>query len=596
MKPIGESEDLDTPVFKCQFMKIHFCLILSVLVLLSSCKTKNVSTNSRPKTLVFINKQNEYKFTALLIDAVKEKNIGNLKEAETILLDLYESNPNSDAVCYQLALVKQLQSKPMDAINYAQKALKILPENQWYLNLMGDLYDETSNFAQSNIIWKKLVSLYPQQLEYYYSLVLSYIYQGKWEDAVNAYDLLEKQTGPNEELALAKQRIWLRLNKVDKAINEIQKLIDLYPRESRYYLMAGDLCLNNKLFDKAKSYYDKAISIDPTNPYIAISMADYYKKTNQRMLSFDNLKMAFGNTQMDIDTKIKVLMSYYTVTEVYDTLLTDAYTLADILVKTHPDEPKAWSMYGDFLIRDKKYDEAKNAFIKVLEFDKNKFVIWEQLLMILTYQLDNESMLKYSSEAIEYFPSQPYLFLIKGMSLYNLGDYLSAIKSLEFGKNLIIENDETALNIWVYLGESYHKVNDHIKSDKAFDKALVISPKNTYILNNYSFYLSIRGENLEKAQKMAEMLNKLKPDNASYQDTYAWVLFKMKSFNEAKIWIEKAIQNGGDTNPVILEHYGDILWMLNDKDNSIKYWEKSKMIGNDSKILIQKIDQKKWVE
>ncbi len=570
--------------------------MLLMVVFITSCKTKKVSTSTRNKPLVFIAKQNEFKFTASLIDAVKEKNIGNLKEAEKILLDLFDTNPNSDAVCYQLALVKQMQSKPLEAISYAQKALKIFPDNQWYLNLLGDLYDETSNFAQSNIVWKKLTSLYPQQLEYYYSLVLSYIYQGKWEDAVNSYDLLEIQTGPNEELALAKQRIWLRLNRVDKAIGEIQKLIDLYPRESRYYLMAGDLCLNNKLFDKAKSYYDKAIAIDPTNPYISISLADYYKKTNEREKSFDNLKFAFSNPQMDVDTKIKVLMSYYTITEVYDTLLSDAYTLTQILVKAHPEEPKAWSMYGDFLIRDKKYDEAKDAFIKVLEYDKNKYVIWEQLLMILTYQLDNVNMLKFSSEAIELFPSQPYLFLIKGMSLYNKGYYETAIKSFEFGKNLLIENDETALNIWVYLGETYYKLKDYTRSDKAFDKALIISPKSTYILNNYSFYLSIRGENLEKAQKMAEVLNRLKPDNSSYQDTYAWVLFKLKNFNEAKVWIDKALKNGGDTNPAILEHCGDILWMLNDKDNAIVYWQKAKVAGSDSLTLIQKIEQKKWIE
>ncbi len=577
-------------------MKIRIYLILIIFVLLSSCKTKNVSSTNRQRPLVFIAKQNDFKFTASLIDAVKEKNIGNLKEAEKILLELYDINPSSDAVCYQLAMVKQMQSKPIEAITYAQNALKILPENQWYLNLLGDLYDETSNFSQSNVIWKKLVTLFPQQLEYYYSLVLSNIYQGKWEDAVNAYDMLEKQTGPNEELALAKQRIWLRLNKVDKAINEIQKLIDLYPRESRYYLMAGDLCLSNKLFDRAKSYYDKAIGIDPLNPYISISLADYYKKTNQREKSYENLKNAFGNSQMDIDTKIKVLMSYYSVTEVYDTLLSDAYTLTEILIKTHPDEPKAWSMYGDFLIRDKKYDEAKNAFIKVLEFDKSKYVIWEQLLMIFTYQLDNENMLKYSNEAIDLFPSQPYLFLIKGMALYNKGDYESAVKSFEFGKNLTISNDETALNIWVYLGETYHKLNDNVRSDKAFDKALMISPKNTYVLNNYAFYLSLRNENLEKAKKMAEVLVRLKPDNYSYQDTYAWVLFKMKNYNEAKIWIDKAIINGGDANPTIIEHYGDILWMLNDKENAVLYWEKSKNAGNESKILIQKIEKKIFLE
>lgn len=577
-------------------MNIRIFLIAICLVLITSCKTKQTQNTAFRKPLVFIEKQNELKNTAKLIDAVKEKNIGNLKEAETILLELYKTNPDNDAVSYQLALVLQLQSKPIDAIPYVQKAIKLNPANQWYLELLGELYDETSNFAQSNIVWRKLVGLYPQQLEYYYNLVLSCIYQGKWEDAANAYDLLEVQTGPNEELALAKQRIWLRMNRVDKAIGEIQKLIDLYPRESRYYLMAGDLCLNNKLFEKAKSYYDKAILLDPTNPYVSISLADYYKKTNQRDKSFENLKTAFGNAQMDVDTKIKILMSYYSITETYDTLLTDAYSLTEILVRTHPEEPKAWSMYGDFLIRDKKFDEAKNAFIKVLDFDKGKYVIWEQLLMILSFQSDTINMLKYSNQAIELFPSQPYLFLVKGMALYNQNDFESAIKAFEFGKNLLIDYDETALNIWVYLAESYHKTANHSKSDAAFEKALSMNSKSTYVLNNYSYYLSLRSENLDKAITMAEKLNRISPNNPSYQDTYAWVLFKAKQYDNAKVWSEKALSNGGDSNPTILEHHGDVLWMLNDKTNALLFWQKANEAGNKSDLLKHKIIQQKFIE
>ena len=253
-------------------------------------------------------------------------------------------------------------------------------------------------------------------------------------------------------------------------------------------------------------------------------------------------------------------------------------------------------MYGDFLIRDKKYDDAKNAFIKVLDFDKSKYIIWEQLLMILTFQSDTVNMLKYSNQAIELFPSQPYLFLVKGMALYNQNDFESAIKAFEFGKNLLIDNDGTALNIWVYLAESYHKIANHNKSDAAFDKALSMNLKSTYVLNNYSYYLSLRSENLEKAISMAEKLNRISPNNSSYQDTYAWVLFKAKQYDSAKIWIEKALTNGGDTNPTILEHHGDILWMLNDKVNALLFWQKSKDAGNKSILLEQKISQQKFVE
>lgn len=575
-------------------MKLKYIFLIGFAALtLLSCKTKQTKSTSQhvPKEHQYT--KTELEFSAQLIDAVKEKNIGNLDEAEKMLSDLHRKSPENHAVSYQLANVKLLQEKTIEAISMAELALKESPDNQWYLNLLGDLYMEIAEYAKAYDIWTQLLKKYPDQQEYYYNLVISCVYQGKWEEAAKTYDLLEKKNGVSEELALAKQRIWLHLKKVDKAVAEIQKLVDLYPRESRYYLMIGDLYMEQKMPEDAKKQYDKALKADSTNPYIYSSLAEYYRKNGERDKSFENLKMAFKNPKMDIDTKIKVMLSYYSITEVHGELLEDAFTLSKLMIDAHPQEPKAWSMYGDFLIRDKKYEEARKAFMKVLEVDKSKYIIWEQLLMILSYEEDINNMLKYSTEALDYFPSQPYLFMIKGIAHYQLGEYENAQKAFEFGRNMLITNDETAMNIWIYLGETYNKLKNYPKSDDAFDRALRMNSNNVYVLNNYCYYLALRNEKIDKALEMGERLNKLQKYNASYQDTYGWVLYRAERHEDARKWLEKSIANGGDSNPEILEHYGDILWKLGEVDKAVIQWEKAMEEGGFSETLEQKIKEQK---
>lgn len=557
-----------------KFRILNISLILSLL-LVAACGTQKRNTKTRTKPLVFLLDENKYKISAQLIDAVKEKNMGNFQEAESLLRNFVSENENSGVAHYQLALVYQELDKIVEALNSAKIANKLEPNNQWYLQLLGELYDQMHNYKESNKIWQNLAKDYPDQHEYCYNIVLANVYQGKWEEAIKGYDLLEKQIGPSEELALAKQRIWLLNNNVDKGAMEIEKLAELYPREVRFPLMIGDLYMTNEMHHKAKTYYDRAYKIDSLDPYVNVALANFYKKTDNKTDSYGNLKIAFANPKMDIDTKVKVLLSYYTVTELYDTLLSDAYVLANILVETHPYEAKAWSIYGDFLIRDARYMEAEEAFAKVLLYDKSKFIIWEQYLMLLSNHYKDKELLEASSEAIELFPSQPFLFLSKGLALYNLQRYSEAIESLEFGRRLLIEDNETAESIYVYLAESYYKEKQYAKSYQNFDKALKINPRSKYVLNNYSYYLSLQEEKLDLAISMCEKLMRIESNNANSQDTYAWVLFKANKIDEALIWIEKAVKNSLNQSATILEHYGDILKKLGRDAEAKDAWQRA---------------------
>jgi tetratricopeptide (TPR) repeat protein len=347
---------------------------------------------------------------------------------------------------------------------------------------------------------------------------------------------------------------------------------------------------------RAMEMYQMILKIEPDNAMVHLMLSDYYGHQKQPEKAFEEMKLAFNNAGLEIEVKIKQLLPYYSNAEYNDTIKSQAFDLLEILEKTHPKEAMAFSIYGDFLYRDKKFKEAKDKYKKAVELDKDKQSIWIQLLFVESQVNDYQAMLTDSKEAMELFPNEPTTFFFNGVANLQLGDNKTAIKSLEKGVDLVVDNKTFEGQFYANLGDAYYRDKQMGKSDSAYEKALEINPKDTYVLNNYSYYLSLRNVDLDKAETMSRQANELEPENGNSQDTYAWILYAQKKYLDAKLWIEKAIVNGGDKNPVILEHYGDILFKLNEKNKALEYWIKAKDAGKGSDFLEKKINEKTLFE
>lgn len=532
--------------------------------------------------------------TSLLIDAVKDKNIGNFESAITKLNKLIEKNPKSEVAYYQLSLVYKAMEDFNAALENGKKAYELAPQNEWILLNLTEIYEATKQYSLASKLREELILKKPENTDYYYDLVVDYIYSNKWEEGINTYNKVEKQVGITEEISMAKHRIWNHLKKPENAAAEIQKLIDAFPAENRYPLILGDYYLKNNQFDKAKVQFNKALALD--NKATFMSLAEYYKLTKNNDSSFFCLKKAFAEPDVNIDLKMPVLLSYYDLIQKNPTMMNDANELLDSMATAHSDNPKYWSVKADFALLNNQPKKAKQAFIEVLKYDQSKYIIWEELLKIWANEEQFDSVIIYSNKAIELFPSQPFLFYVRGVASFMKADYNNAIQSLEMGKALVLEPNGMYLEMFIYLGESYHKLNNNDRSDAAFEKVLEMDPKNSYVLNNYSYYLSLRNAKLDKAEKMAKKLTDLYPSEANYLDTYAWVLFKLQKYTEALPIIEKAITLGGDKKADVMEHYGDILWKSGNTDSAVEAWRKALVLDPDKAILKQKVAEKKFVE
>lgn len=531
----------------------------------------------------------------LYYDASKQKTLGNYDKAIDLFDQYLDKVPDDAAALYELGSIYFKQNRLDEALEKVGKAVTIDPSNEWYKTLLVQIYQEQKDYRSAEKIIKRMIEDDPNDYEHRQDLALNYIYQGEYMDAIEVYNDLEERIGVNEQISIQKQKLYLLLGKGNDAIEEIRKLTETFPEEVRFLEMLAEMYVTEEKWDEALETYEKILEVDPDNPYINISLSDYYRKTGNKEKSYEYLKAGFSNPSLDIDAKVQILLAYYSVNEIYNELKDEAFSLAEILVNTHPDDPKAHSIYADLLYQDDRFEEARESFRKVISLDSSKYLVWEQLLFVESELGDFEAMANESVRAIDLFPQQPLLYLFSGVANFQLKNYELAAEHLETGVNFVVGNDQMKAQFYSYLGDAYNELEDFEKSDKSYDKSLELDPDNSIVLNNYAYYLSLRDQNLEKAKEMAGKAIELDPENGANHDTYGWVLYKMGRYEEAKKWIGKAVENR-DTSAVVLEHYGDVLYKLGDKKEAVKYWEKAIKKGEGSEFLERKVRDKKLYE
>jgi tetratricopeptide (TPR) repeat protein len=534
--------------------------------------------------------EDERKITELFFDASKQKMLGNYEEAAALYHDCIKIDPKNAAAYYELASLFTANQKLEESLPFALRAMGLDPSNQWYALFAAEIQLGLNDFQSASKIYERLAKQNPNQVGFQYELATTYLYLNKLEDALKAYNNVEVIIGLNEEISVQKEKIYLQMDRLDDAVNELENLIKSFPGEQRYLGMLAEVYTANDLLDKAFMVYQRMIENEPEDPILHLNLAEFYKKKGNYEASFEELLISFASTSLNIDSKIQVMMSYYSISEGNQEPTAQAYELLDLLIEAHPADAKAFAMTADFLLRDGKLKESREAFYKTVMLDSSRFMVWNQLINN-SYELrDYPAMANDSKTALELFPNQGMLYLLNGIANNSLKKHTEAAEILEEGK--IYTSTDTYMNVQLLsvLADAYNNLKQFEKSDETFEKAIAKDPNNALILNNYSYFLSLRAENLERAEELSKKSNLLQPRQASYQDTYAWILFQQHKYDKAKEWIEKALENGGSQSGVIVEHYGDILFKLGKADEALDQWKSALELGDHSGGLEKKIN------
>ena len=536
-----------------------------------------------------LTEQQKLEFDFAFTEATKAVLLGELEKGVSLYASCLKIDPSSAVVHYELANIYLSQENYNNALELARSAVALQPHNLWYQIQLANIYQKKGMIDHACKVYGELVELHPERNDFYYLQASLYASVEKFEEAIEAYNRLEKRIGVQEGISLEKERLYIALGNRKMAYAEIQKLIKKYPYRAEFYGMLADLYLADKEEDKAFKQYQEILKIDPDNGLVHFYLANFYRQKGDVEKRNSALSKAFEKTEIDSDQKIQFLISILMNGEkdsMSDEFLKE---LLDKLVAIHPGEVRVHALYADFLKRRNDNEGARFHLRKVLEEEKTNYVVWEELLLINNALLDFESMYNESTEALKYFPSQPLLYIFRGVSAAQKEDYKTAIESLEEGSAYIGENLALKIQFQTYLGDAYYQMGKAEKAFKAYDEVLLFDSNNVIVLNNYSYYLSVKGVNLEKAKKMSSLCVKLEAENSTYLDTHGWVLYRLGEFTDAKKVLEKSLEFGGGESAVIVEHYGDILYRLGDEEKALEEWKKAIEIGDGSEYLAEKI-------
>ncbi|MDQ3100034.1 MAG: tetratricopeptide repeat protein, partial [Bacteroidota bacterium] len=508
----------------------------------------------------------------LFMDATQARLAGDLPKAAVLYQQSLKLDPQNDAAMFELGKIYHQSQNFPQAVEMAKRAASTDRENIWYRFFLADLYQQNGKTEDAIGVYKEIVEKWPDRYEVYIDLANSLAYSGKVGEAIRVYADIEQRFGSNEEMIMQQFAMLAGNGKLDEAEVLVKKAIASHPGVPQYQALLAELYDQRGEHGKALELYKQVIAIDPSNSMLRIALAEHYYATGNMEDAYKELGQAFLDPDLDVDAKMQVLIGFFEMTNSEgktpgerEDLVRRSYNLIEALEVAHPESGKPHTIHGDFLMRDQRFEEAREQFRLALKWEKEAYPIHLQLLQLDLQLGDHEALKADSEEAMSLFPTVPELYLYNGIASSQLKQYDDAATALITGRDLVVDNPTLQAQFWSSLGDTYNASGEHDKSAQAYDRALAIEPDNPNTLNNYAYHLSEREHDLDKAEKMSRRSNELAPNQPSYLDTYAWVLYKLERFADAKTWIQKAMEAGGSSEGVIVEHYGDILLQLGDK-------------------------------
>ena len=557
-------------------------LLLLIVGVFTSCRTPQMVSKEKK----------EHFAEQLFMKGQKEIILGNRDKAIEIYEAYISAFPEDGAAYYELARLKLSIPNYDRAKNLMKKAVSLENNNKYYRLFYAKLLSTTGDYKKAEKEYDEYLQRFNTSMVIYKQYVNLLIRSNKIQKGIDILDQLENKIGINEEISMQKRDLYMMQGKIEKEIYEIKKLSDAFPSKTKFLFVLAELYNSNNQAEKAFQIYKRILKFDPQSPYIHISLSDYYRKKEMQDSSYYHLQKGFENRRLDIDDKVQILILLLTEKRDYQQQL----RLAKTITKIHPKEAKGFTILGDIEYQENNLFNAEKAYREAVKLDPNRYPIWEQLLIIDTELQKNYATIEDAKQTIELFPEQALPYLILGGAYYLQKDYKNVAKVLEEGKSWTLNRVDLTIQLNAYLGDAYNELKEYKKSSDAYETVLLLDPDNIYVLNNYAYYLSLRKEKLQRAKEMGKHAIELEPSTSTYLDTYAWILYQLMEYSEAKIFMHKALLNGGRSSAIIVEHYGDILWKIGEKDEAIDEWKNADTIGKGSPFLKQKINLNKMVE
>ena len=555
-------------------------------ILLAILFTMFFSSFSQETRTLEVN-ETDKKFINFYFQAEKHKLLEEYNQA----LELYEKCisllPDESSPYYQISKLYLYLFQDIDnAKYYINQAISLDPENEWYYYELLSIYNVENDLEGQLNTHYKLIEFNSEDLNYYLDAINILIKIKDYREALKLIKKTEKKLGFCNELLIAKKDIYLKQNNLKEA-EKIGK--QLSRRSPAFFYVLAEIYMHFNDYENAIQAYKMLLETDPNNAKALIALHSIYLNREDVSGQEKYLIKIADSDQINIDIKKEIF---------YNLLRTNKYhnypsfkIIIEKAISIHSKEPLFHLILGDISFKEGNFEEAITHYYSALNSGiiKDEY-IYTKLIEIHWQEEKTDSILQVTKIATERFPFTPIFYYYQGIALSNRGEYKSAIEALFKGKEYIFDNEPLISDFYSLIGNSYHELKNNTSSDEAYENALKHNPNNTYVLNNYSYYLSRREEKLLLAKEMIVKCISLTIDapNPSFLDTYAWVLYKLGEYDLAKIQIEKALElNSGSA--VIFDHYGDILYSLGLLNQAREQWKRAHHLDGENESIKKKL-------
>jgi tetratricopeptide (TPR) repeat protein len=575
------------------------------LLFIASCNTqKSISVKqaiSGEKNVVVesLSHNDEQRMKYFFFEAVEQQNKNNYDAAFDLLNHCLTINPNAAEVYFTLASYYTELGRDSMAMQSMERAAVLSPQNDIYIERLALSYINTQNYGKAIDTYERLYSNNRDRTDVLTVLAQLYNQQKNYDKVVSTLERMEQVEGSNEQITLSKMRAYSLKGDKKAEFNALKQLSDKYPNDLNYRVMMGNWLLQNDREDEALDEYEAVLEQEPDNVSAQMSMLDYYKQVGEDSLAQDMIEKVLISSKTPSATKIHILRQVVDENERVGAGSPEIVRLFQRILAEPQTTPDMTELYASYLkLKEYPQDTIDAVLEKALEIAPDEAGARLQLIQSAWGKKDFDRVIDLCRTAQQYNPDEMafYYFMALG---YNMQDRIDeAIDATRRGVAVINDqsNKDLVSDFYVLRGDLYHTKGMLDEAFAAYDSCLVWKSDNVPCLNNYAYYLSLTGKNLQKAEQMSYVTVKAEPNNGIYLDTYAWILFMQSRYEEAKIYIDQALKNYEKPSADVIEHAGDIYWKCGEHAEALKYWQQAVDEGGDSKVLLKKLKQKKYFE
>ncbi len=542
----------------------------------------------------------ERAFDYLFLEALSLRDQERYDEAFELLEHCLSLQPSSAAVSYELSSMYAYLGRKEEALAMVRRAAEGDPGNFYYRSMLAMLYEEEGLADKAIETYEAMARDFGSKSWVFAALASAYTDKADYMRAVEALDNVERIEGKNEQLTLKKYRLYMLMHNKEKAIGELQGLIDEYPDDLSTQVFLGGTYLEFGDTLKALDLYNNVLRADSTNVLAQKSFADYYQRLGNDTLFTEAVERLLFNERFTGEERGELIVRFVA----YKEQTTGGVHYGIDLMRRLMQIPVYQSLTGEILARymamkEQPQDSINPVLETILKYEPENYYAQMQLLLSAIKSENYDEVIQRCDTAILYNPEILDLYYFKGVSLYNRERNSEALEILEQGLAIRTDNDaaEFVSDLFSLVGDLRRELGDAQAGYLAYDTALVYNKDNIGVLNNYAYFLALDGCELERALEMSHKTIVAEPENITYIDTYMWILFRLERYEEAKAYAEKLLSLGSeaDKDAVLYAHCGDVFAKCGDIQRAVELWKKARDKGDTSKIIEKKIKRRKYI-